>query len=326
MKTVIHCRNILSVILLGSLFMFYQAAVAEDKNASPLPTAFVSIKQDNAVEVFPALEIWTGGPTMLYTALTPDGNTLLVTSPSAGSVYVFDVSSGKQSAIVKTGKAAKGVKISPDGKEAYVSNEGEDTISVVDLKTLKVVGSIHTEDKPHNVRFSEDGKTAYVTLQGGAGLGIIDTKARKVTRIIPVPGLLGPHNLDLSHDGKLAFVRDTARHVAVVDLASGEIKKLIEVGAGHAGIDVTPDGRYAITGAIGDKVVSVIDTRTLSVVKQIEVGSGPHGVRASADSRWVYVTVTAANKVVVIDTETLGIVKEYSVGKFPFWVAIQGNQ
>jgi len=130
----------------------------------------------------------------------------------------------------------------------------------------------------------------------------------------------------LSQDGTLAFVRDTANHVAVVELATGEIKKLIGVGIGHAGIDVTPDGRYAITGAIGDKLVSVIDTRTLSLVKQIEVGIGPHGVRASADSRWVYVTVTAANKVVVIDTETLSLIKEYSVGKFPFWIAILGNQ
>ncbi len=64
----------------------------------------------------------------------------------------------------------------------------------------------------------------------------------------------------------MAFIRDTANHVAVVELATGEIKKLIEVGIGHAGIDVTPDGRYAITGAIGDKVVSVIDTESLAVV------------------------------------------------------------
>lgn len=150
--------------------------------------------------------------------------------------------------------------------EAYVSNEGQATISVADLKTLAVVGSIRTQDMPHNVRFSEDGKTAYVTLQGGAVLGLIDTRTRKVTRVIPAPGLTGPHNLDLLQDGKMAFIRDTANHVAVVELATGEIKKLIEVGIGHAGIDVTPDGRYAITGAIGDKVVSVIDTESLAVV------------------------------------------------------------
>ncbi len=320
-------RYILSMVLLGSsLFVTNHTTASEYTSDSSLPTAFVSIKLGNAVEVFPDRSTWEGGPTMLYDALTPDGKMLLVTSPSTGSVYAFDTTSGEQLAIIKTGKAAKGVKISPDGNEAYVSNEGEDTISIVNLKSLKVVGTIHTEDMPHNVRFSGDGKTAYVTLQGGAGLGVIDTQARKVIRVIPIPGLTGPHNLDLSHDGKMAFVRDTANQVAVVDLSTGEIKKFIAVGIGHAGIDVTPDGRYVFTGAIGDKVVSVIDVDTLSLVKQIEVGIGPHGVRASGDSRWVYVTVTAANKVVVIDTETLKIAREYSVGKFPFWVAIQGNQ
>ena len=322
-----RCRYILSMALLGgSLFITNHTTASEDTGKSSLPTAFVSIKQDNAVEVFPDRSTWEGGPTMLYDALTPDGKMLLVTSPGTGSVYAFDTSSGEQLAIIKTGKAAKGVKINPAGNEAYVSNEGEASISIVNLESLKVVGTIQTEDMPHNVRFSADGKTAYVTLQGGAGLGVIDTQARKVIRVIPVPGLTGPHNLDLSRDGEMAFVRDTVNHVAVVDLDTGEVKKLIEVGIGHAGIDVTPDGRYAFTGAIGDKVVSVIDVDTLSLVKQIEVGNGPHGVRASSDSRWIYITVTAANKVVVIDSETLEIAKEFSVGKFPFWVAVQGNQ
>lgn len=327
MSIEISCKKVLSIALCCSgLFITNQATASDTTGEVSLPTAYVSIKQDNAVAILPDTEVWEGGPTMLYDALTPDGKLLLVTSPGTGSVYVFDAGSGKQLAVIKTGKAAKGVKISPDGTEAYVSNEGEASISIVDLRALKVVGTIHTEEMPHNVRFSADGKTAYVTLQGGAGLGVIDTQRREVTRVIAVPGLTGPHNLDLSHDGKTAFVRDIANHVAVVDLATGEIKKLIEVGVGHAGIDVTPDGRYAVTGAIGDKVVSVIDAGTYSLIKQIQVGVGPHGVRASSDSRWIYVTVTAANKVVVIDTETLEIVREFSVGKFPFWVAIQGNQ
>ena len=94
---------------------------------------------------------------------------------------------------------------------------------------------------------------------------------------------------------------------------------------GHAGIDVLPNGRYVVTGAIGDSFVTVIDPTTLKVVKKIPVGTGPHGVRASADSRWVYVTVTADNKVVVIDTKTLEVTKAYSVGQFPFWAAVRGN-
>jgi len=290
----------------------------------PAP-AYVSLRESNQVAKYPGQHIWEGGPKMLYNSVTPDGKTLVVSSPKEGSIYIFDAQSGKQLGTVKTDKAAKGLKISPDGKEVYVSNEAANNITVVDLKNRKAVATIETDKMPHNVRFTNDGKTAYVTLQGGAGLGVIDTKTRKVTKVIPTPGIDTPHNLDLSKDEKLAFIRDTSNQVGVLDLASGKIKKILQAGQGHAGIDVTPDGKLVFTGAIADDVVTVIDANTLEVVKQIKVGFGPHGVRASKDSRFLYVSITADDKVVVIDTKKLEVVEEHKVASFPFWVAVNGN-
>jgi len=261
---------------------------------------------------------------MLYDAVTPDGKILLSTSPSDNTVYVFDTGSGKQLAIIPVGKAPKGVKVMPNGRFAYVSNQGSASISVVDLKRLVVVDTIKVKQEPHNIRFTHDGKLAYITLQGGAGLAVIDTSTRKMIRVIPLPGITGPHNLDLSADEKTAFVRDFVHHVAVVDLTTGRVKKVITVGNGHGGIDVTPDGRYAVTGAIGDDYVSVINTRTLKL-QNIKVGNGPHGVRASRDSRWIYVTLTKDNAVAVINTATMKVVNKITTGKFPFWIAVVGN-
>jgi YVTN family beta-propeller protein len=261
---------------------------------------------------------------MLYNAVTPDGKQVLSTSPSSNKLYVFDASNGKQLAIIAVGKAPKGVKVTPDGKFAYVSNQGSANISVIDLTSLSLVDSIKVEQGPHNVRFTANGHTAYVTLQGGAGIGVIDTKTRKMTRVIPVPGITGPHNLDLSSDENTAFVRDFVHHVAVLDLRSGKVKKVITVGNGHGGIDVAPNGEYVATAAIGDDIISIIDSKTLSV-KNIKVGNGPHGIRASKDSQWIYVTVTKDNVVVVVNAKTLKVEKKIAVGKFPFWVAVQGN-
>ena len=285
---------------------------------------YISMKKSATVETFPQQVTWEGGPNMLYDAVTPNGKMVLSTSPSDNTVYVFDAKSGQQLAIIKVGKAPKGVKVTPDGKFAYVSNQGSAEVSVIDLKKLAVVDSIKVEEGPHNARFTKNGKLAYVTLQGGAGIGVIDTQARKMIKVIPVPGITGPHNLDLSSDEKTAFVRDFVHHVAVVDLQSGKVKKVITVGNGHGGIDVSPDGRYVVTAAIGDDFISVIDTKDLSV-KNIKVGNGPHGVRASKDSRWIYVTLTKDNAIAVIDASTMKIEKKIAVGKFPFWVAVKGN-
>ena len=285
---------------------------------------FISMKKSGTVESFPQQDSWEGGPNMLYNAVTPDAKMVLATSPSSNTVYTFDASNGKQLAVIKVGKAPKGVKITPDGKFAYVSNQGSADVSVVDLKKLKVVDTIKVGKGPHNARFTGDGKLAYVTLQGGAGIGVIDTAARKMIKVIPVPGITGPHNLDLSADEKTAFVRDFVHNVAVLDLQTGKVKKVIKVGNGHGGIDVTPDGRYAITAAIGDNVITVINTSTLEA-NNIEVGNGPHGIRASKDSNWVYVTLTKDNAVAVVNARTLKVEKKIQVGKFPFWVAVQGN-
>ncbi len=285
---------------------------------------YVSMKKSASIIRYPQQASWKGGPNMLYTAITPDGKRLLSTSPSSNTVYVFDSENGKQLAVIKVGKAPKGVKVMPNGKFAYVSNQGSDDISVIDLEKLQVTDTIKVEKGPHNARFTNDGKLAYVTLQGGAGLAVIDTATRKMTRVIPIAGITGPHNLDLSKNEKTAFVRDFVNNVAVVDLVSGKVKKVIPVGNGHGGLDVTPDGRYAITGAIGDSFVSVIDTKTLNVSK-IKVGKGPHGVRASKGSQWLYVTLTAENMIAVINLNTMKVENKIKTDKFPFWVAIQGN-
>jgi len=299
---------------------------ATDKaSATEFPeTTFITMKKSGTVETFPDEIIWQGGPNMLYDAVTPDGTKVLATSPSGNNVCVLDTRTGKQLAVIAVGKAPKGVKVSPDGRYAYVSNQGSATISVIDLQKLTVVDSIKVEAAPHNIRFTRDGRLAYVTLQGGAGLGVIDTRQRKMVRVIPLPGITGPHNLDLSPDEKTAYVRDFVHHVAVLDLEHARVRKVITVGNGHGGIDVSPNGRYIATTAIADHYVSLIDPESLKVTR-IDVGGGSHGIRASRDSHWIYVTLTKENQVAVINTATLKVEKKIAVGKFPFWIAVQGN-
>jgi YVTN family beta-propeller protein len=309
------------VVLMPAL-LFPLMSLAD--NYFPAP-AFVSLKESNQVVRYPGQVIWQGGPKMLYDSITPDGKTLVVSSPKEGSVYIFDTKTGERLDIIKCGKHAKGVKVSPDGREAYVANEGAASVSVIDLTQRKEVATIQVGEMPHNIRFRADGQIAYVTLQGGAGLGVIDTRQRKMIKVIPTPGIETPHNLDLSRDEKRVFIRDTSGKVGVLDLDSEHMLKIIEVGKGHAGIDVTPDGRYAITGAIADDVVTVIDTQTLKIVKTIKVGFGPHGVRASKNNRWSYVAVTADDQVAVIDNNSFKVVQTFDVASFPFWVAVQGN-
>jgi len=287
-------------------------------------TVFASMKGSATIEAFPSETVINGGENMLFTALTPNDKMLLSTSPSTGTVYIFDTKRMQQLAIIKVGKAPKGVKVMPNGKLAYVSNQGSNDISIINLSTLKNVGRIKTAAGPHNVRFTKNGKLAYVTLQGGAGIGVIDTKTATMTHVIAVDGITGPHNLDLSADEKIAYVRDFVQHVAIVDLNTEKVLKVLTVGNGHGGIDVFPNGKFAATAAIGDSFISLIDTKTLSL-KNINLGTASHGIRVSKDNRWLYVTLPKENSIAVINTHNWQVEKKIAVGKFPFWLAVQGN-
>ncbi len=285
---------------------------------------FVNLKGCGAIETFPSQSTWEGGPNMLYNAISPDGKQLFSTSPSSGKLYVFNTETGKKVAIIPVGKAPKGVKVHPNGKLVYVCNEASSTISVVDIASMSTIHTISVEKAPHNIRFTNDGALAYVTLQGGAGIGVIDAVQHMMIKVIPVPGITGPHNLDLSADEKYAYVRDFVQHVAVVELETGLVIKLIKVGNGHGGIDVAPDGSFVATAAIGDNKISIIDPISLTA-NHIFVGQGPHGIRSSKDSQKIYVTLAKDNQVLVINANTLVIERRFSVGSFPFWIAINGN-
>ena len=287
-------------------------------------TIFVTMKGCGAIETFPIRSTWEGGANMLYTAISPDGHYLFSTSPSSKKLYVFDTNTGKKVAIISVGNAPKGVKVHPNGEQVYVSNEASSTISVIDIASMSVVNTIAVQKAPHNVRFTRDGSLAYVTLQGGDGIGVIDTVKGKMVKVIPVPGITGPHNLDLSNDEETAYVRDFVGNLAILELATGNVLKVIEVGNGHGGIDVAPDDSFVATAAISDNKISIIDTVSLTT-QHIVVGQGPHGIRASKDSQWIYVTLTKDNQVLVINAKTLTIEKRFPVGNFPFWIAVNGN-
>lgn len=301
------------------------ASAAESAQMFPDPI-YVTLQDTSAVETLPTGTTWEGLDSAHYDAISSDGTRLLVSSKNTDSVYVVDTATGKTLATFNIDATPQGVAIGPQGHWGLAISAGTGTVAAIDLKDLKRVKTIAVGKTPHNARFSADGTRAYVTLQGGGGVAVVDMRTLTKIDEIPVPGMQGPHNLDLSTDGSVLWVRGLVGKVAAMDIETSKELALIEVGVGHAGIDVIPGGRYVFTGAIADHIVSVIDPKTFKVIKRIDVGHGPHGVRASRDGRWVYVGVTATDKIAVIDTHTLKVMRQIPAhGKLPFWVSVAGN-
>ncbi len=78
-----------------------------------------------------------GAGQIVYSAVTPDGQTILAPAPYDEKVFVVDVASGAVRAAVKAGKAPIKVTLDPDGREAWVSNALDDHMTVIEVGSLR---------------------------------------------------------------------------------------------------------------------------------------------------------------------------------------------
>ncbi|MDE3021430.1 MAG: YncE family protein [Pseudomonadota bacterium] len=286
--------------------------------------AYVTLQNANAVEVLPQKKMIRGLKSAHYDAVSPNGKILVVGSYTTGNVYIVDTRTDKIKATIPTGgTSVQGVVVTPDNRLALAADPDHGWVNVFDLHDFRLIHRIKVGPVPHNIGFSGNNGLAYVTLQGGTGVAIINLHSFRKTGEIPVPGIFGPHNLDFSDSGKIMWVRDVTGHVAAIDMATKKELAVIQVGHGHAGIDVLPGGRDIVTGAIADKIVDVIDATTMKVIRKIVVGQGPHGVRASRDGHWIYADNTVSNDVVVISAQTFRIAAKIPTrGANAFWIAV----
>ena len=125
---------------------------------------------------------------------------------------------------------------------------------------------------PRDLALSRDGKTLLASLNLADAAAIVDTKTRSV-RYVSVGHY--PYGAGITRNGKLGLVTsETEGSVYVVNLASGEIVKQIQVGSrlSHPeSIAVDPKRNRAYVAVTNQDLIAVIDTNRLRVVRTISV-------------------------------------------------------
>lgn len=211
-------------------------------------------------------------------AIAPDGSIAVITSstkidPADGSrtvnddtVTVIDLRATPAAVLstVRAGAMASGASFSPDGRLLLVANRGDGTVSI----------------------FTVAGQT--LTPAGNIDLGAPDS---------------GPSHVAFRPDGRMALVTRNNDHLVSVLAIDGTRVSLtghdIVAGLKPYAIDITPDGRLAITGNMGSGATGSVDTvavidLTLDVPRTVDyvtVGMTPESLGISPDGRFVAVTV-----------------------------------
>jgi DNA-binding beta-propeller fold protein YncE len=198
--------------------------------------------------------------------LSPDGNRLFVSIPSADRVVVVDTASWTvsgavsslvrptrlilqedghylwtatetgvvaidterttQSASIQTGDGAHQLALGRNDAVLYVSNPLSGTVSIIDGRRLVKVSDVATGGAPAAVAFSAASQSAYVLDETDGTISVLLGDPPALVRRIAVAA--GAKTLDFAPGGRVAFVASPARHeLAVIDAAADRIVRRV---------------------------------------------------------------------------------------------------
>ena len=197
--------------------------------------------------------------------VSPDGQQILTTNVSSGTVSVFTQEPVRRpgpppgapgeagsippgpppgspplppmdwnETVIRVGDGSEGFDVSPNMKEVWVANAQDGTLSVVSLPEKKVLQTLHVDVRGANrLKFTPDGRTVLVSS--------------------------GPE-------------------LVVLDAATRAVKARVPIGHGSGGVLVEPDGARAFVACGPDNFVAVVDLQTLKVTGHVEAGGEPDGM------------------------------------------------
>lgn len=166
----------------------------------------------------------------------------------------------------------------------------------------------------------------YVAMRRSREVSVIDTGLGEEVARIPTGGE-SPLGVVLSSDSRYLFVSNTGsdqggldNRVTVIETATHQVVKTIEVGLGPLDLVVSPNGRWIYVTNSKEESISVIDIANLQEVRRLFVdtlGEGPFGIAISGDGQLLYVTDIEANRVLVLDVEKGTLLKQIKVVASP---------
>ena len=203
------------------------------------------------------------------------GTELAVATEAAGTAVVFNRTTGKVTAEVKTDPDADATIYEPSTRDVWVMNGDSGTISIVDPRDGAEIGKINLGS---GLEFAaiDGGGHLFVNLSDKSELAEVDIARRKVTRTVLLDGCQHPTGLAYVTPGVLisACANGIAKMVQASDL---KILGDIAIGPRPDGAFADPPRHRAYIPSGGDGTLAVIDTsgplpRKIASV-QTEVGA-----------------------------------------------------
>ncbi len=211
--------------------------------------------------------------------------------------------------------------------ELLVGNKSGDSVWRLSPRDGHKTGEFRTGEAPHEIAVAANGRFAVVSNYGhetsGNSLSVLDLVGGKRTRSIDLGEHGAPHGLRLLPGDRRALVTtEGSASLLVVDVASGRVERVIDVGGGTGHmLALSPDAKFAYVTKINAGTLSRIDLASGAKTHERAAGKGAEGVAVSPDGREVWVVNRKDGTITVHDPRTLALRRRMSSKGFPIRVA-----
>ncbi len=249
------------------------------------------------------------------------GGRVLVVSKGRAALQVYDADKGTMEFEVKGAGEPHVVVVSPDGKHAYIGDaKGEkNTIQVIDLDQRSIAQTLNLAPyvQPHGLVLAHDGSRLYATCAPNRAVVEVDLATMKITRAFKFM-VDSVENIAITPDDKLVFASSSFDGtLPVLDVAKGEMERMIMSGNSPEGLAVTPDGKELWVANRVSQTIAVIDIAARRRVAQLQCIGNPMHVYFSADGSQAIVTLAVADRLAIFDRAKRTETTRFEVGDFP---------
>ncbi|WP_295521722.1 YncE family protein [uncultured Stenotrophomonas sp.] len=230
--------------------------------------------------------------------------------------------------------AVYGVGVDDTNGNVWVTNTRQNSIAVYRQKDLSLVHQFPIDTVPHARDVVVDGAhgKVFASATGEDHLSVFDARTLKELPSITLEsgvdeGKFTPMSLVLDEKaGKLFTVSIGTPEAAVIDVASGEVDKIIDLGNSISASGVAFDAQQnrLYVASQGTDNLLIVDVASGKVVHDVPVGAGALNVAFDDKSGLAYVTNRGAGTVTVVDRAGK-VVGNLDGGTFPNHVRADGK-
>ena len=205
-----------------------------------------------------------------------------VTIEAADAIARYDPATKTVDAVIGAGQLTGHVLLYDAAlKTVILTARNSNSVSFIDSIPIEYRGNTRPNWRvtpvPSGITFNEamdlspDGKELWTSVFRGAQVSILDVATKAVKMTFEVPGLHSDR-LKFTPDGKLVLLSDLENgQLRVIDVATHKEIKMLQIGKGLEGVNITPDGSTAYICSPSDGDVSIVDLKSMTVTGHIAV-------------------------------------------------------